>query len=744
MELELQMKKIISHSFVTDKWPQEWLFIYGRKLSLQDDGLLIDGIFSIPFPNKAWWKFRVEIEFEPIGNKVLLECGEDSRTIRIFYGKKVHKITGNGVAYLLAESNISIPITKGIHSAVFEFNHGQICGSIDGIDIIETNDPDPKPVFGQINISLLHETLIKQLNIFVSDPLNISGLPVRKDRDFFLETAVDFYDDLFYAPYDRYMFDKLFREFKSWGTKKVQWIDHGSKKFGWWKHVPSKISDTYAKTDAAVGDVMHAAVEAAHAHDIELYGVFKPFDVGIQNSFGEGTADAQKYGKVMRVGGPVDWIMDFAAEHPEYLMARKAGNYGYAANNVINRIDLVKEDDSPPDITINDIEIWVSNDNATYRLYSIPIKKFEKIENYPILKHTSSGGRPTGEEKRCMVFRFENLKIDEKYIVLTSRKLSCSFGNTLVNLIHIFGDKGEERLFTYGAVPRMASTISQGNTMFQEVGIEFDKYPGLPTNWSYPDGMCRRFVFDDAYGILAIAKDKDRGELAALSPSFQAVRNFWLEIVTEMLKADVDGIDLRFSNHQCTFAWDEFGFEEPVVEEFKKRYGVDLLSTDDFDQSALRRLRGEAYTQFYRECRKLVNSYNKKMGLHIEPWMDVKPEFGGAMGLYLDWQTWIKEGLADCITMKDIRPNSHFAHEILSYTIPRNIPVVYSKWNSNWLGDNNVQFINNSIIEAEKGGYDGFQFYECNAVIKGKSDGSITMEQPALRKVFQDVFLKKS
>ena len=748
------MEKIISHVFGLDKTPENWSFLglLGKSsmYAFRDDGLLIDGRLTIPFYGKAWGKFKVEIEVVPVAGEVSLECFDESRVIRVGLRSPIffsHKIYRNLTACPIAESNTSVIPQKGSRLVVFEFDHGKMRGFVDDREVITAVDPEPQPVFGRVIMNFWGETLVKRLDIFADDALNVPVLPPRKSGEFHLEVAVDFCDDLDYAAFDRNMFDKLFRELKSWGTKRVQWIDHGNKKFGWWDHVPEgDITVNYSKTHAAVGDVIRAAVDAAHSRDIELYGVFKPFDVGIQHSFGEGTPEAIKYGKIMRVGGPVDWIMDFAADHQEYLMARKPVNFGQIKNNVINRIDLVKEDDQSPDITMDDIEIWVSNDNATYQLYRGPMEKRETIEDYPLWEHTSSGGRLTGEKKRCVVFRLENMKINEKYIALVCRKIANSFGNTLVNLIHVFDEKGEERLVTYGAVPRLGdqTEYSQRKARFQEVGIEFDKYPGAPTGWRpCSDGIRRRFVLDTAQGLLAIAKGKDRGELAALSPSFVATRDFWLEVVDEMLAAGVDGVDLRFANHQWTFTWDEFGFEDPVVDEFKKRYGIDLRNTDDFDRAALRRLRGEAYTQFYREAKQLVARHRKKMGLHIEPWMDVEPEIGGAMGMHLDWRTWLKEGLADSITMKDVRPHSRFAHEILTYTRPRGIPVVYSLWNSLWGGNENIQLTRNAITEAQEGGYNGFQFYESSAVVKGTSAGDLIMEQPALREVFGEFFCNK-
>lgn len=569
------MRRIISHIFIRNEVPEGWTFHGFGKSSyiFRADGLLINGVLTIPFYGRAWDKFKVALEVIPVASKVSLDCGDESRAINM--GLKspdcmFHKIYRTAGGCSLAEIGAKAVPNHKNHLVVFEFDNGKIRGLLDGREVIAVTDPAPKPIFGRVWLNFSGETLVKRLDIFADDALNVPPLPSRRNGEFDLEVAVDFPDDLCHAAYDQDMFDRLFREFKSWGVKRVEWLHYPP---DWYVYIPaSRMASNYRRTMKAVGDVLKAAVDAAHAHNVELYGVFKPFDVGLQYSFGDGTPEAVQYGKVSRIGGPVAHIMDFAAKHPEYLMARKPGNYGQAKSKVVNRIDLVKETDTPADISIDDIEIWVSNNNVAYQLYQGTLVKRETIEDYPVWEHTSSGDRQTAEKKRCVVFRFDKMMIDEKYIALSCRKVANSFGNTLVNLIHVFGEQGEEHLVTYGAVPRAKGAYSRERAGFQDGGIEFDKYPDSPTG-ARPcrDGMVRRFVIDSAQGLLAIAMGKDRGELAALSPSFAAVRNFWLEMVREMLTAGVDGVDLRFSNHQWTFAWDEFGFESPVVDEFMRR-----------------------------------------------------------------------------------------------------------------------------------------------------------------------------
>ena len=53
---------------------------------------------------------------------------------------------------------------------------------------------------------------------------------------------------------------------------------------------------------------------------------------------------------------------------------------------------------------------------------------------------------------------------------------------------------------------------------------------------------------------------------------------------------------------------DEFGYNQPIVDEFKKRYGVDIR-TEDFDKEAWAKVRGEYITQFL--CELAVGALSK-------------------------------------------------------------------------------------------------------------------------------------
>jgi hypothetical protein len=570
----------------------------------------------------------------------------------------------------------------------------------------------------------------------------------KTNDDFFLEVCVDPFDDLIPAAFNCNTFDELFAELKSWGTRRVQWIYYGKREDGWWDHSTWGVPKNAAQTYDNVGDIFKVAVESAHAHGLEIYGLLKPFDMGLRASYGEGTPEALECGRVPMVGGPVGWVTKFVAEHRELIMSRKPDVYGDAENEVFTRIDLVKDDDGPCAFSVDDIEILVSDDNATYRPYTGPVTRHEAVEDYPVYVHTASGAKKTEQTISARVFKFDGLEIHSKYFALAVSSREGSFNNNPTNMIHVFGELGEESKLTYGYMERLGPS---GEALpFREHGVEFDSNPMVTAICAGGyDAIRAYFPFDSGLGFFAVGRGKEPGPLAALSPSFPETREWWLSWVKDILDAGADGVEMRVRNHHSILAWGELGFEQPVVDEFQTRYGVDLLSTDDFDRAAFRKLRGEAYTQFYREARELVKSYGKRLGLHVSTTMDTEPEQGAAMEIQWDWQTWLKEGLADGVTMKEVWPESRLGLGIFSYTRAQGIPAVFCPyanhyWNfppySNLPGGERV--IESMINVAKEGGCDGYQFYECAAVVRATPDGHIEMRTPELREVFRKHFVK--
>ena len=748
------MRELLREEFAgKTSFPTDWL-VESSNHAFEADGVRggRQTCIRIPIPGNGWNTLRMEAEVELIqGALVDCECDRFYILLSAVNGPNFrHEINKNKIIPL-AKSTKPIPEKSGVRQVAFEFSRNKLRGVLDGQCVIESPTPAGQPPFsGSVLLNFWDDCRILNLRLCGNGELTapMYKIPPRKTDDFFLEVNVDFADDLIHAPFTPAMFDQMFAEFASWGVSRCHWIYYGGRKNGWWPNAIAGAGDNAVKTFELSGDILTAAVRAAHAHGIELIGMIKPFDMGFWGSCRENTQEAKEKGKVSRIGGPLGWIADFPVKHPEFLMARKPDVWGAARNEIFTRIDLVKDDDRTAVFGVQDLRLLVSDDNVTYRPYAGSMEREEVVEDYPVWEHTSSGGQPSGTSRHVRVMRLRNLAISQKYFAISVDSHSRSFGNSFINLIHVFGEKGEERRLTYGVVPRELDHKVEGAYAmaiphyFMNAGVEFDVFDGTPTA-VFPgfNGMEGHRVLDGNKGFIAVAQGKERATVAALSPSFPEVRDWWLSWVQDCLDAGADGIELRMRNHHNPFTWAEFGFEPPVRDEFLKRYGIDLWKTDDFDRGDWRRLRGEAYTEFVRQARALTRLAGKPLGLHVSISLDMEPDEGAAMDVHWDWRRWMDEGLADSVTLKEVRPNTRFEQEILSYTRPRGIQAIFCPYaNSLWGVPGGEKVVEGWIRAARAAGHGGYQYYECASVVNGTSQGEIVMRQPALRDVFRREF----
>lgn len=98
---------------------------------------------------------------------------------------------------------------------------------------------------------------------------------------------------------------------------------------------------------------------------------------------------------------------------------------------------------------------------------------------------------------------------------------------------------------------------------------------------------------------------------------------------------------------------DEFGFSDPIVNEFKNRYGVDIRY-QDFNKQDWYDLRGEYTTTFFQELHDTLSPQNKQIGVAINPLDTDRPQlwlgnshFSTAGNLTMDWQQWAQDGTVD-------------------------------------------------------------------------------------------------
>lgn len=128
--------------------------------------------------------------------------------------------------------------------------------------------------------------------------------------------------------------------------------------------------------------------------------------------------------------------------------------------------------------------------------------------------------------------------------------------------------------------------------------------------------------------------------------------------VQETLKAGYDGIAMLtyVENYSLRFE-DEFGFSDPIVEDFKRQYKIDLR-TEPFRRGASRedwlRLRGSYVTAFLRELKTGLAKHDVKLGMVINSDTPRLPQSWNVPELmitagsqHMDVDAWVRDGIVD-------------------------------------------------------------------------------------------------
>lgn len=158
--------------------------------------------------------------------------------------------------------------------------------------------------------------------------------------------------------------------------------------------------------------------------------------------------------------------------------------------------------------------------------------------------------------------------------------------------------------------------------------------------------------------------------------AYPGVREHKLAMLAELVQYDIDGVFLSTRSHSRTPEFrkksleyiegqisfeelngcaagtrDRFGFNDPVVEEYKKRYGTDIRN-DEFDKVLWNSLRGEYLTGFLYEARRLLSSHDKRLCMMVKDEDRGDSRGGHRLGwilgdLYTDWEKWVNENIID-------------------------------------------------------------------------------------------------
>lgn len=137
--------------------------------------------------------------------------------------------------------------------------------------------------------------------------------------------------------------------------------------------------------------------------------------------------------------------------------------------------------------------------------------------------------------------------------------------------------------------------------------------------------------------------------------AYPEARKELVRLYTDLVRdKGYDGLSFQtYVENQGTRFDDEYGFNEPIVVEFKKRYGVDIR-TEPYDREKLAELRGEYLTQFFRELREAMRPLNVKISVMLDAKTPDLPQYWLAFRdillsgrITVDWRAYAREDLVD-------------------------------------------------------------------------------------------------
>ena len=195
--------------------------------------------------------------------------------------------------------------------------------------------------------------------------------------------------------------------------------------------------------------------------------------------------------------------------------------------------------------------------------------------------------------------------------------------------------------------------------------------------------------------------------------------------IRELIERGADGISLHMGSHQAG-AWpsalgprrtDSLGFNPPLVEEYERRYGVNVLK-EDFDAAKWHALHGEFFTRFLRLVKKELKEKPLIVGVIPEGYLgygghaiDVSnPNYASrpaACRIDLEWRKWLQERTVDSLRVYTQKPNDVATVEAMKARA--NGGKVYF---SRWVPAKEMAEVKQQIGRARSGVLDGCVLHE--------------------------------
>ena len=484
-------------------------------------------------------------------------------------------------------------------------------------------------------------------------------------RPFLIATTIDFPDDCQHIPFTEALLTQLLDRFQWLGVRRVYYNYYALA--GMWQ-IFAAGSPAIRQTLATLGDPMPLISRMVHARGMEFFAIIKPYETGMSNAVHASSEQAQASPGLPCLSGVYTEVEDWVKARPELRVQVRTGDIptGLAAIPV-TRIQLRQRDMTPIRIAPHHLEIWTSADNHTYHKQDLAFTVTESVENCPHNVVDIFGNGVTNQGESVRVLNITGLHLLDPFIAVTTNLNddTGTFRNTASAMLRAFGPNDQPLPIIVGshkATWRRPRDFRSGDLAF-DAGIG-DAYVCLDANNQRP--ICPHClergisdcglatIFPDMPicrdGIIAFAKGRNEYLSGSLCEGYAEVQAYWLAWISDCIAAGVDGVDIRISNHSSwTDTPELYGFNEPVLREYARRYGVNP-AVAPYDPELLGEVRGDLYDGFLRAAKRRLAAAGKALHLHLE-FESFRPDAPQARwrtrpgNMAFHWQRWLREGL---------------------------------------------------------------------------------------------------
>jgi len=164
-------------------------------------------------------------------------------------------------------------------------------------------------------------------------------------------------------------------------------------------------------------------------------------------------------------------------------------------------------------------------------------------------------------------------------------------------------------------------------------------------NSMHKQHISRQSKFSYRYPEFTIIDKNGNMQWGVLCLAYSQVRKYFIENFLNLLKGyEFDGlfVCLRSQSRPADYG-DQYGFNEPIRQKFKKRYDKDILK-DDFDRQSWRDLLGEYLTLFLSELGAELNKIKVRLSIGVPLGDIIGPPMGNSS---LHWREWVERNLID-------------------------------------------------------------------------------------------------